>query len=305
MSPRSTTVPGRCERSSTSSGPIPRAPSASRARRMPGRLGILAGSGELPARLADVCRKQGRPYFVLAFEGEADPGVVSDAPHAWVRLGAAGRGFELLRQEGVEEIVFAGGIHRPSLASLRPDWRAARFLARVSYRALGDDGLLSAIVKEVESEGFRVVGADTLLGSSLIDVGPLGKERPDEQALADIKRGLEVVRALGAIDVGQAAVVQQGLVLGVEAIEGTDALLARCAGLKREGPGGVLVKVAKPGQERRIDLPTIGARTVVKAGEAGLRGVAVEAGSTIIVDCADVVSAADRAGLFVVGIEAL
>lgn len=269
---------------------------------MPGRLGILAGSGELPARLVDVCRKDGRPFFVLAFEGEADPATVSDAPHAWVRLGAAGRGFELLRNEGVEEIVFAGAIRRPSIASLRPDWRAARFLARVSYRALGDDGLLSAIVKEVESEGFRVVGADTLLGSSLIGEGPLGKHRPDAQALADIARGLEVVRALGAIDVGQAAVVQQGLVLGVEAIEGTDSLLARCAGLKREGPGGVLVKAVKPGQERRADLPTIGRRTVRGAAAAGLRGIAVEAGASLVIDPPAVAAAADEAGLFVVGV---
>jgi DUF1009 family protein len=269
---------------------------------MPGRLGILAGSGELPARLIEACRKEGRPFFVLAFEGEADPAIVADAPHAWVRVGAAGRGFELLHEAGVEDVVFAGGIRRPSLSSLRPDWRAARFLARVSYRALGDDGLLSALVREVESEGFRVVGAETILGSALIAEGALGRHVPDEQARADIARALEVVRALGSVDVGQAAVVQQGLVLGVEAIEGTDALLARCAGLRREGPGGVLVKAAKPRQERRADLPTIGVRTVRGATAAGLRGIAVEAGASLVIDPPGVAMAADAAGLFVVGI---
>jgi hypothetical protein len=172
----------------------------------------------------------------------------------------------------------------------------------VSYRALGDDGLLSAIVREVESEGFRVVGADTLLGTALTGEGPLGKHRPDEQALADIARGLQVVRALGAIDVGQAAVVQQGLVLGVEAIEGTDALLARCAGLKREGIGGVLVKAAKPGQERRADLPTIGRHTVRSAAAAGLRGIAVEAGASLVIDPPAVAAMADEVGLFVMGV---
>lgn len=269
---------------------------------MPGKLGILAGSGDLPARLIEACRREDRPFFVLAFEGETDPATVANAPHAWIRLGAAGRGFELLRSEGVEEIVFAGAIRRPSLASLRPDWRAARFLARVGYRALGDDGLLSAVVKEVEAEGFRVVGADTLLGSVLASEGPLGRHLPDEQALADIERGLEVLRALGAVDVGQAAVVQQGLVLGVEAIEGTDLLLARCAALRRAGPGGVLVKASKPGQERRVDLPAIGKNTVRGAVAAGLRGIAVEAGGSLVLDPPAVAAAADAAGLFVIGV---
>ena len=129
---------------------------------MEGKLGILAGSGDLPARLIEACRETGRQHFVLAFEGEADETAIASAPHAWVRLGNAGRGFELLRENGVDEVVFAGAIRRPSVASLRPDWRAARFFARVGYRALGDDGLLSAVIKEVESEGFRVIGAETL-----------------------------------------------------------------------------------------------------------------------------------------------
>jgi DUF1009 family protein len=163
---------------------------------------------------------------------------------------------------------------------------------------------LSAVIKEMESEGFRVVGADTLLGQALATAGPFGRLRPDAQAERDIAHGLAVAKRLGTLDIGQSVVVQQGLVLGVEAIEGTDALLARCAGLRRAGPGGVLVKVAKPGQERRADLPTIGTRTIARAHEAGLRGVAVEAGSTIVIDREGVVMAADRAGLFVVGIDA-
>jgi hypothetical protein len=125
---------------------------------------------------------------------------------------------------------------------------------------------------------------------------------PDAQAEDDIALGFRVVRALGALDIGQAAVVQQGLVLGLEAIEGTDALIARCAALRREGPGGVLVKAPKPGQERRADLPTIGRRTVEAAAAAGLRGIAVEAGASLVIDHAAVAVAADRAGLFVVGV---
>jgi hypothetical protein len=266
------------------------------------KLGIFAGGGELPLRIIEACRASERAVFVLAFEGAADPAVASGVPHAWVRLGAAGEALRLLREHGVEEVVFAGGVKRPSLLSLRPDWRAAKFFARVGYRALGDDGLLSAVIREFESEGFRVIGADDILGSALAPLGPLGRHRPDAQAEDDIAVGFRIVRALGVLDIGQAAVVQQGLVLGVEAIEGTDALIARCAALHREGPGGVLIKAPKPGQERRADLPTIGRRTVEAAASAGLRGIAIEAGASLVLDRAALVAAADRTGLFVVGI---
>jgi DUF1009 family protein len=269
---------------------------------MAGRLGILAGAGALPARVIEACRASERPFFVLAFEGETDPATVAGAPHAWVRLGAAGEGFRHLHENGVDELVMAGGIRRPSIASLRPDWRAAKFFAKVGYRALGDDGLLSALVKELESEGFRIIGADAILPSALAPSGPFGSLAPDAQGEADIAYGRKVALALGALDIGQAVIVQQGMVLGVEAIEGTDALIARCATLRRDGPGGVLVKVKKPGQEGRADLPTIGPRTVAAAARAGLRGIAVEAGATLVLDLRGIAAAADRAGLFVIGI---
>jgi DUF1009 family protein len=270
---------------------------------MAAKLGILAGSGELPLRVIDACRAAGRPVFVLGFAGAADPEHFREVPHATIRLGAAAEGLRILRENGVEELVMAGPVRRPSLASLMPDWRAAKFFARIGLRALGDDGLLSAIIKELEVEGFRVVGVDSVLGGLIAPKGPVGCIEPDQQANLDIARGLEVVRALGALDVGQAAVVQQGLVLGVEAVDGTDALIARAGELRREGPGGVLVKLAKPGQERRADLPTIGVRTVEACARAGLRGIAIEAGASLIVDRAAVAAAADDAGLFVIGVE--
>lgn len=265
------------------------------------KVGIVAGGGDLPRRLVDACRAARIDVFVLALEGAAGPQTVADVPHAWCRLGAGGAALDMLRANEVTDLVFAGGVQRPTLASLRPDWRAAKFFAKVGYRALGDDGLLSAIVKEVEAEGFRVHGAHQLL-ELLMPEGPLGAHTPDPGAQADIERGVRVARALGALDVGQAVVVQQGLVLGIEAIEGTDALLQRCAGLRREGAGGVLVKVEKPGQERRMDLPTIGPDTVTAADNAGLRGIAVEAGGTLVLDRDDVIRRADAAGMFVVGI---
>jgi DUF1009 family protein len=271
---------------------------------MAAKIGIVAGSGTLPRRLIESCQASGREVFVLALDGEAAPEAVAGVPHAWCRLGAAGKGLDLLRANEVRELVLAGGVRRPSITSLRPDWRAAKFFARVGRRVLGDDGLLTAVVKELEQEGFRVLGADQLLEAAGLAEGPLGRVQPDAAALSDIELGVRVARALGALDIGQAVVVQQGLVLGVEAIEGTDALLRRCAELRRDGPGGVLVKLEKPGQERRVDRPTIGPKTVLLAAEAGLRGIAAEAGATIVLDRDEVILAADAAGLFVVGVRA-
>ena len=171
-------------------------------------------------------------------------------------------------------------------------------------RALGDDGLLAAIVKELEIEGFRVVGADGILRSALAPAGLIGRMAPDELAQQDLVHAVKVARALGALDIGQAVVVQQGVVLAVEAAEGTAALLARAKMLALDGPGGVLVKLAKPGQERRADLPTIGPETLEQAGAAGLRGIAVEAGATLILDREATVAAADARGLFLIGLTA-
>ncbi|WP_431858806.1 LpxI family protein [Azospirillum sp.] len=267
------------------------------------KLGILAGGGEIPARLAAAVQGAGREVFVVAFEGQTDAATVQGLPHLWSRLGAAGSIIERLRAEGVGDLVFAGPVRRPSLAELMPDWRTTRFFMRVGTRALGDDGLLRAVARELEDEGFRVLGLHDFLGELLTKPGPAGARLPDEQAQADIARGIEVAQGLGRLDVGQGCVVQQGIVLAVEAIEGTDAMLERAGPLRRPGGGGVLVKVRKPQQDGRLDLPTIGTTTVEKAAAAGLAGIAVQAGGSLTVDREAVGRLADRLGLFVVGIE--
>ena len=267
------------------------------------KLAIIAGGGELPARLVASCRAAGRECFVLALQGHADPKQIpADVEQAWIRLGAAGRGLRLMREAGVAELVMAGPVRRPTVMELRPDWRTALFFAKVGLKALGDDGLLRAIIGELEEEGFRVVGIDSILGDLLAPAGVWGQIRPDSQAEADIARGLEVLRSLGTLDIGQAVVVQQGIVLGVEAVEGTAALIERCGSLRRDGPGGVLVKIAKPGQERRADLPTVGNLTVRQARAAGLRGIAVEAGNTLVVGRQEMLAEAEAARLFIIGV---
>lgn len=265
-------------------------------------LGIIAGSGTLPGRIARACRDAGREVFVIAFTGETAPEACEGTPHVWLSIGQVGKLLRSLKSAGCEEVVLAGPIRRPALSAIKPDLRAIKLITKIqSVKHKGDDALLSLVILELENEGFRVVGADDVMADLSAPTGTLGAIEPDADARRDIELGVRTARALGALDVGQAAVVQGGLVLGVEAIEGTDALMARCAALRQQGPGGVLVKVKKPAQERRADLPTIGIDTVDRAAEAGLRGIAVEAGESLILDREAVVARADERGLFLVG----
>jgi hypothetical protein len=265
-------------------------------------LGILAGGGRLPGRIAAAARAAGRDVFMVGLEGFAEPAVLAPWPHEVLRILAAGRILAALRAHRCQDLVLIGTVRRPSLLDLRPDAEGARLLARIGRAAFaGDDGLLAAVVRVFGEEGFRVLGAHEILNEALGPAGLMTRAAPE--AMADIGRGVAVVQALGAVDVGQGCVVQQGVVLAVEAAEGTDAMLARCGALARPGRGGVLVKLVKPGQDRRADLPTIGPDTIRAAAAAGLRGVAFEAGGTIVADREAAVTAADATGLFLLGLE--
>ncbi len=267
------------------------------------KLGIVAGSGSLPSALIAECQKQGRPFCVVALKGHANPDLMpAGIPVKWIRLGAVGCGFNEMKKQGVEQIVLIGGVRRPSLKELCPDFRGLKFFAKIGLKALGDDGLLRAVIGEIEADGFKVVGIDDIMPSLLAPKGVLGKTTPTESDKADIKRGFEVAKLLGQADVGQAVIVQQGLVLAVEGIEGTAQLIQRSAPLKRTDDGGVLVKVSKPQQERRVDLPTIGPNTVKDIKQAGFKGIAVEAHSVLIAECEQTIELADKLGIFIVGV---
>lgn len=268
------------------------------------KLGIIAGGGLMPRRLAEAARAQNYDVHILAVSGQADPDLVEDFDHSWVDICAANNILKLLHEKDIKNLLLAGKVKRPSFTSLLSDPWAARFFAKVGLRTLsGDDGFLKAIIKELESSaGLRVLGSDQILKDLAAPLGYLTSVKPDKDAENDIQRGIAVAQALGQVDVGQAVVVQHGLVLGVEAIEGTASLLERCGSLKREGRGGVLVKISKPGQERRADLPTIGTETIHQAIAAGLRGIAVEANNSLILDRHAVIKTAEAAGLFLIGI---
>jgi DUF1009 family protein len=271
---------------------------------MTGPLGILAGGGKLPGRVAAAAVAAGREVFIIGFEDFAEASVIGAYPHAYARLGAAGKMLALLRAHGCAELCLIGPVKRPGWLDLRPDAEGARLLARVGRAAfMGDDGLLAAIVRVLADEGFKITGAHEILTDAVGGEGLLGQVAASAEAMSDIDHALTVLKALGAVDVGQGCVVQQGVVLAVEALEGTDKMLERVAPLRRPGFGGVLVKRVKPGQERRADLPTIGPRTAENAARAGLAGIAFEAGGTLIIDRAATIHAADEAGIFLLGVD--
>ena len=263
-----------------------------------GKLGILAGGGALPGLLRTAWQEVGGEVFVLAFTGITDPETVEGAEHMWVGLGKVGATIRGLKNAGCEAVVMAGSIERPSWSALAPDLRGEALVQKL-LKAKGDDAILKRIVAELESEGFRVLGPDDILADLLARAGVLGEKQPSEADWLDIRAAAEAALAVGREDSGQAAVARAGEVLGVEGADGTDALVERCH--TADGLGGVLVKLPKPGQERRADLPAIGLRTVEVVAAAGLNGVAVEAGGSLILGQTEVAAAADRLGIFVYG----
>jgi DUF1009 family protein len=266
------------------------------------KLGIIAGGGDIPALLVQACKSQGRSFHVIGLKDQADADKLPSDNIQWFRLGAAGDIITALKAAEVQQIVMIGHVRRPSVLDLRPDWYALKFFGRVGLKALGDDGLLSRVVALIEDEGFEVVGAHDVLESLLAPAGHIAGPCPNAQNTADITHGIDIAKGLGMLDVGQSVAIQQGIVLAVEAIEGTDAMIARAGQLARSGDRPVLVKLKKPQQEKRVDLPTIGTQTIINAHAAGFAGIAVHAGHAMIVDLDAVVQQAQAAGIFVVGV---
>jgi DUF1009 family protein len=270
-------------------------------------LGIIAGGGELPIAIAECASGSG--VFIAALQGMADPGVENFA-HAWVSLGEAGKILRLFREQGCRDILLAGKVSRPKWADLKFDAKGAMLLPKVVAAGLkGDDSILRLLVNSIESEGFRIVSAAEAAPALVAPAGVLGRIQPSEQDNSDIALAAEIVRRLGELDVGQAAAVCEGLVLAVEAAEGTDAMIARVGTLSENlrgvpgKPRGVLAKAPKPTQDRKTDLPVIGVETVRRVASVGLRGIALEAGGALIVNRPAVVAEADAAKVFVLGYE--
>jgi DUF1009 family protein len=274
-------------------------------------VGLIAGGGVMPFAVADSLTARGVDPVVFALKGACDPRAAERFRHHWISVGQLGRAEKLFRAENCRNLVFIGTLVRPALSEIRLDWGTVRVIGKVwaAFRG-GDDHLLSSIGRILEQDGFRMVGIKDVAPDLLMPEGCVTRKTPDENAMADIAKGRDVLRALSPFDIGQAVVVIDGHVVGVEDIEGTDGLLARVGRLRAEGrirakvARGVLVKAPKNGQDLRFDLPTIGARTVEGAAAASLAGMAIVAGNTLVAEPQTMIETADAAGLFVIGLPA-
>jgi len=272
------------------------------------KVGLIAGGGRLPVTLAEHCRAEGRPYYVIRLAGLAEAALCSH-PGAEAGLAEVGRILRLARDADCEALCLAGVVRRPDFARLKPDLRGLAVLPGAVRAARdGDEALLRYIAGELRKEGFVIEGAHEVMHGLAIGVGPLGAARPGPEHVQDMRRAIEVARAVGSLDIGQGAVVCDGLVLAVEAQEGTEAMLRRVGELPAAIRGragarrGVLAKAPKPIQDERVDMPAIGEETVKDAARAGLAGIAGVAGRLLVIDRAAVIAAADAAGLFVTGV---
>jgi DUF1009 family protein len=274
-----------------------------------GPLAIICGGGSFPSAVAAAAERRGRQPIMFGLRGWAEPETVERYRHHWIAIGQLGRFIDLARNEDCREAILIGSLLRPPVTQIRLDWLTIRSMPHIvrSYRG-GDDRLLSGIANLFEDNGIHVVGVDEVAPELFVPEGLLGHHEPSSRDRADIAYALQMMAALGPFDVGQAAVIAGNHVLAVEAAEGTDQMLQRVADLRSQGrvtaPAGtgVLVKAPKAGQDRRVDLPSIGPKTIENVARAGLAGIAVTAGSTVIADASEVIAAADRAKIFVAGV---
>ena len=271
------------------------------------KLGLIAGGGALPLAIAARCDLEERAVFVVRLTSFADPHLIR-YPGIEAGMAEIGKVLSALKAAGCTAVCFAGTVNRPDFKALKPDLKGAMVLPGIIAAATkGDDALLRKILSVFEAEGYAIEGADDILGGETLPVGALGRVQPDEGQLSDLRKALHVAEKAGELDIGQGAVVCDGLVLAVEAQEGTDAMLGRVAGLPADlrgasgSPKGALGKAPKPIQDLRVDMPVMGARTIEMAAAAGLAGVGGVAGKLILIDRAAIIEAADRLGLFVWG----
>lgn len=279
-------------------------------------IAIFAGNGDLPRKLIQHFQYHQIKHVVIAFEGITDPSGFTESIFHYV--GQVGAILSTLRAHQVTHIVMAGSMRRPNLRKLSLDWEGTKWLARLGTSVfLGDDALLSRLVNLMGEEGFTVIGPHTILSELTVEPGVLSLCVPGNHSLHDIQRGKEILIGMSSFDVGQATVVQQGIVLGIEAVEGTRALLHRVAHLKlgstpndlgketshTKSSGGVLIKLPKRGQSVCVDLPTIGPHTIEEAHNAGLEGIAISAHTTQILDKEKVIQLCNTYGMFLVAID--
>ncbi len=264
-----------------------------------GPVGMIAGNGSFPFVFLEAAKRAGLNMIVVAHEGETDPAVETlGFSIRWVRLGQVGAIFETFHKHGVHHAAFVGGIRKPKLFELRPDWKGMKILGTLAR--YHDDEALKALAHEFEKEGITIVASTFLVPTLTATEGVLTKRSPSEREREDIRVGLDVSRIIGEADIGQCVVIREKVVVAVEAIEGTDETIKRAGRIA--GPGTVVVKVAKPNQDLRFDLPSVGPETIRVMQEAGSTVLAVEAGKTLLFDRDRTIDLANAAGIALVGV---
>ena len=249
------------------------------------KLGIIAAKGGLVEELIEYAANADGA-FIVALEGEADPKMVKKLDHIWIKLGEVGKAVTAMKEAGVEEIVIVGSLYKPDIFKVKVDWLGAKLLASIAKeKFFGDNKLLISVAKFLENQGFKLIGIQEILRHLVVEEDIFTKIKPNDQDERDIELGIQVVKKLGKLDIGQGAIIENGVVLAVEAIEGTDALIERSSEYKRDRQkSGILIKYSKPGQELRMDLPTIGINTIKNLHEAGFKGLIIESKKAIFLD---------------------
>lgn len=265
------------------------------------KIGIIAGAGYLPKHVLEACKSQKIPHVVIGLEKETSLELFKGEKISVFKIYSISKIFDFLKSEGVKYITLAGKVKRANISRLLLDFKGAMLFTKVIRNGLSDSAILKTILDFIEQEGFKIIAPDKVANDIILTKGYITKSKPDSVAEKDIKDGIKILRGIASFDVGQALVIQNGLVLGVEAAEGTDDLIRRCGEIRQEGEGPILIKVIKPQQDKRVDLPCIGPDTILNAQKYGIRGIAAEAGSTILLDQINTVKLANRLGIFIHG----
>lgn len=265
------------------------------------KLGIIAGAGQLPIHVAEACKKKKLPFTIVLIDGSADIDEYKGLKNDLFQTHKVSKVLSHLKKEGVTHVTMAGKVQRGEISKLLTDLKGAALFAMIVKNGMADNAILKTVIEFMEKNGFGVIAPEKIANELVLPKGKLGKVKPNKHALADIKTGLKTLEGVAGLDVGQALVIQNGLVLGVEAAEGTDELIKRCGEIKQEGEPPILIKMIKPHQDQRIDMPCIGAQTIENAAKFGIAGIAAEAGSTLVLDVNKAISLADKNNIFIYG----
>jgi DUF1009 family protein len=263
------------------------------------KIAVIAGNGELPKKVINKLKKDNKEFIVISLLGAVNINDYADYENYSFYPGQMKKILSKLKECKVNKVVLAGGLKRPSIFDVRLDSLSYKILAKAVMQGLGDDALLRLIMKEIDKVGATVVGAHEICPSLTMNKGVLGKVKPSKKDSSNIDRGIKVLQATADLDIGQSIVIDEGVVIGIEAVEGTEELIKRCGKHKLSEKGGVLVKMKKSSQSDKVDMPTIGVKTIEQVYEAGFSGIAIESGNVLVINQDELIKKANELKIFI------